>query len=782
MEYQTIVLAGLLHDIGKMLQKGSFGSLSTKGKHPEVSSSFIAAHKDHFAKISDLTLLQNLVMKHHEDEYSFPEHLTVQSAPAEILPLAYLVSRADNYSSSERGQRDSTYQDYKKRPLDSVFSRIELRAGKTDVLQYKMNEYNPDYCFPAAIKEHNENDINSHLQQFGKEFNQLLSKQSRFWTVYNQIYSLLMKYAWCIPSNTQEQLADVSLFDHLKTTSAIAASSYLYHEAINDFKIDSINNDQSDKFCLLVGDMSGIQSYLFSGAMIGAGGVAKRLRARSFSISMLTELVAYRIIADFNLPISNILMSSGGKFYILLPNLVDINERINAIQKQIDTQLMKQYQGELALNVALQTLTGKQFQTFGEVVREINNKLGIKKKMPFNDIIKKGNSWEEDSFIFQTKDTKGLGMCKGCGKEYAVSIVNDRGYGPKCLKDLEIGSKIPRLTGLTVNKSSDADILLENMGFNLITKDNAAAIKDSQYIAVNDNRILPEKSMTFKYLANYVPAQNGSTVSFDDIADKSKGSKRLAYLKADVDNLGNIFAFGLKTDEQNYDTISRITTLSRMLDVFFSGRVNNLLKHKFVNCYTVYSGGDDLLIIGPWNETIDFALQLQREFEVFTSFNKNITLSAGISFAKTKSPMVKAVERAEQLLEESKELVLKGKENGRNQVSIFDKTLSWQDLKEAVDDGKKLTSWIEDGRMQKSWLWKLRNYSLMYQDFLKNDNVEGLKYKAFLAYDIGRLIKERREDKEIISWLKSLFEMSSPRLINLGVIINYALSAIREGE
>ena len=45
-EYQTVILAALLHDIGKFLQRGSFGSLNTEGKHPKVSGTFISSMKD----------------------------------------------------------------------------------------------------------------------------------------------------------------------------------------------------------------------------------------------------------------------------------------------------------------------------------------------------------------------------------------------------------------------------------------------------------------------------------------------------------------------------------------------------------------------------------------------------------------------------------------------------------------------------------------------------------------------------------------------------------------
>lgn len=109
----------------------------------------------------------------------------------------------------------------------------------------------------------------------------------------------------------------------------------------------------------------------------------------------------------------------------------------------------------------------------------------------------------------------------------------------------------------------------------------------------------------------------------------------LGYLKADVDNLGAVFAFGL----QETNSISRISTLSRMLDIFFSGYMQKLIEDNYPELYTVYSGGDDVLVIGPWDSITNFAKELNEEFKRFTCNNENLTLSAGIAFVKHKRGM-----------------------------------------------------------------------------------------------------------------------------------------------
>ncbi len=781
MIYKTIVLAGLLHDIGKFLQKGKFGSLDVKGKHPEVSARLVKAFSRELSKVVDPDLLQMLVLKHHESKY-FPEKLQVQSAPEDKIPFAYIVCRADNYSSLERGETDGKYQDYKKRPLDSIFSRLEIGRQTPEKLQYHAAEYRPENAFPIAVSGHSESAINKHLRNFGEDFKKIVSSITNFDTFYNQLYSLLLKYTWCIPSNTQEKFADISLFDHLKTTSAISACLYQYHSAINDFSLDLLKDDRKPKFTLLVGDLSGIQGYIFSGSNTGAGAVSKRLRARSFSLAVLTELISFRIIDSFNLPVANILMNSGGKFYILLPNIQEYHLKINQIQKEIDEYLLHELHGEIAFNFAAINMAGCDFHNFGYVVSKVINKLEIKKKRPFSGvIISENNSWNENMFTFANVDSKSLGLCRGCGKEFAVQEVNGKAYGLLCLKDLEIGKKLPSAKWLKFTKSDCADIQIPGRYGVSLLKENPQCSQQEVVFQINENKIYPNINMLTRHMANYVPNDNGQTKSFSEIINEI-GASRLAYFKADVDNLGQLFSLGFKgnTADESADSISRVTTFSRMLDLFFSGRVNQLIEKEFPDCYIVFSGGDDLMVIGPWDEIIDFSVKVQKEFKSFTCFNENITLSAGISLAKTKTPVNAAVKNAEDLLEDSKEKVLKCKKFGRNQISIFQRTLSWDDFEDCINQGKQLTKWITAKKLTHSDLWKLKNYDQMFQSFWNNDNVAGLKYHALLAYEIGRKEKENKCSKEVLDWLKSLLNITNPSLINLRVIVDYALCATRE--
>ena len=80
--------------------------------------------------------------------------------------------------------------------------------------------------------------------------------------------------------------AHISLYDHLKTTAAIASCSYLF-----DNESDS---KDKNKFIIINGDISGIQKFIYrvSSPQEAQSGMSKRLRGRSIYISLLNEDIA----------------------------------------------------------------------------------------------------------------------------------------------------------------------------------------------------------------------------------------------------------------------------------------------------------------------------------------------------------------------------------------------------------------------------------------------------------------------------------------------------------
>lgn len=300
-----------------------------------------------------------------------------------------------------------------------------------------------------------------HLRKFGQEFDSIIGflDLKNFNLVFTHLVSLLQRFTWCVPGNTQEEIPDISLYDHLRTTCAIASCLYTFHTENSSFSIPAITDDGSDKFRLLAGDLSGIQGYIFDIANIGAGGVAKRLRARSFYLAALSESICHSILHRFNLPLTNVIMSSGGKFYILLPNTGKVEEKIINLQQDLDHWFVRQYHGDLMVNLAQVAFNGLSFRNFGEVLAALAERLNMRKSAPLKKYLLKDSSWATENFIMEEMSGKGGGICRSCRK-FLAETVDEEGNGLciACGRDKSLGACLANAGYIAYSRGSDLPV------------------------------------------------------------------------------------------------------------------------------------------------------------------------------------------------------------------------------------------------------------------------------------------------------------------------------------
>lgn len=74
----------------------------------------------------------------------------------------------------------------------------------------------------------------------------------------------------------------------------------------------------------------------------------------------MLDVASYKIIKELKLTKANIIMSAGGKFYILAQNTDDAKEKINNIKKEINRELYTDYFGDLYLNLEYTELNGEE--------------------------------------------------------------------------------------------------------------------------------------------------------------------------------------------------------------------------------------------------------------------------------------------------------------------------------------------------------------------------------------------------------------------------------------
>ena len=157
---------------------------------------------------------------------------------------------------------------------------------------------------------------------------------------------------------------------------------------------------------------------------------------------------------------------------------------------------------------------------------------------------------------------------------------------------LRIAYKFMRAYDKTVDKLTDFVDKLDMF----VDKFQIVKLNDTDFLEFAnefDETALNKISFTFSFLGNTVPRYDNQTpLYFEHLAHISKGANKLGVLKMDVDNLGLIFSKGfdeLDKDGESGMSISRMSTLSSQLDLFFSGFINNMASD-----YIVYSDIDVL--------------------------------------------------------------------------------------------------------------------------------------------------------------------------------------------
>lgn len=238
-----------------------------------------------------------------------------------------------------------------------------------------------------------------------------------------------------------------------------------------------------------------------------------------------------------------------------------------------------------------------------------------------------------------------------------------------------------------------------------------------------------------------------------------------------------------------------------MLDLFFSGYVHHLLCTQYPFIYTVFSGGDDLLLIGPWDHIIDFSLDLRRAFTCFAAHNPFLTFSAGIYHSKPHSRAATLVQCATEYLHRSKknEDKAQGETENKYETHILRKdrmtllettftfTRRYREDEPSVElfleSAKKVSGWLREGLVTRGLVWRFLNYAIMFQKWQETNDTRYLRFIPLITYDIQRNIPDDEERKEVLEWAESLNKnIDSPELKMLRALCTYALISVRGKE
>lgn len=203
--------------------------------------------------------------------------------------------------------------------------------------------------------------------------------------------------------------------------------------------------------------------------------------------------------------------------------------------------------------------------------------------------------------------------------------------------------------------------------------------------------------------------------------------------------------------------------MSRMLEAFFSGYLNQMLeKDDYSNVYTVFSGGDDLFLIGPWDGMPRLALAIHDAFREFAAHNPCVTLSAAVILFDHKEHVAYMAERSEEQLECAKNQRLEmvyPERTGRNSIVFMNDLFSWEDYRIQLNRMEMMKELILRKQIDTGILNRIRKYSEMYRRFLIDKDIMGLMFEPLLFYDRVRNYPKAKDDPLLKEFLHYVDEM-----------------------
>lgn len=493
-----------------------------------------------------------------------------------------------------------------------------------------------------------------------------------------ELLSLLEDWTTGIPSGFLDGQRDVSLYDRLKIAAALAScvSEYLEATGRTDLRGELIEKEaqfrQEQAFILFSADLSGIQTFLYAVTSVLA---LRSLRSRSFYLELLMEHTIDELLDGCGLTRANLLYSGGGHCYLLLPNTPETHRVIEQVMGCVRQYFMDHFGTELYLAWAHVPCSANDLincpaerAPYQARFRELSHRLTQQKLTRY--------SAAELRQLNGVSAPAGSRECKVCGRS---GQLNGENLCPWCQRFLRLSKAIQEQdiywTGGCETPDSlplpspDGTVYLAFSDVPEIQR----RLKGGEKIRrlYTKNRTVPELPCAIRL---YVGDYHASNL-MEELADQATGIRRLAVCRADVDNLGATFTSGLEqpgiSPEQQgwYMTLSRSATLSRQLSVFFKHYINRLLRGSepdmegALPVNIVYSGGDDIFLVGAWDGVLKAALRIQHAFQRFTG--GSLTISAGMTLHPQTYPIRRAAAETEELETEAKSL------DGKNAISLF---------------------------------------------------------------------------------------------------------------
>ena len=625
-----IQLGALLHDIGKIVRRAGESNL----KHQEAGAHFL---KENELLLNEYKEIYDIVKYHHAKELKYA-NLSESS-------LAYIVYEADNISS---GIDRVKYDDDKPvgnemLPLNSVFNRVKMdKISKEKVFSLvDVTSKEEIFNMPKEKKENEKLDKTDYLRVLNNLKENMKDMKENL--LPERLMTVLEENCIYFPSSAYVDYPDISYYDHVKLTAAIASCLYLYdtENNIENYKQEYFGNKElrnKEKFLFVSGEFSGIQKFIYT---ITSKMAMKSLRGRSFYLELFIEHIIDEILSTLELSRMNLIYSGGSQFYLLLPNIQKSREVLETYKEKINDFLLKEIGSGIYYEMSFISVSAENLGNGLSKEKKDENKIGeifrktsistSKSKLNRYSVQQLKKLFDENSEINKIHDsTKECKICKKSEEKNILEHNSEQNVGNieicnACKNYIELGKNISKLY------HSEKDIFIVEKDIFMTEKEMAIVKKNTEksidslifpkyidgYVNIEFlkrkevEKELKEENIYRFYAVNNYYSGNGlpknikignyniksekkdedkennsqGLIEFTELVKKAKGIERLAVFRADVDNLGALFQSGFidnsSTDNKyKYVTLSKSVVLSRYLSDFFKRKINLILEKK----------------------------------------------------------------------------------------------------------------------------------------------------------------------------------------------------------
>jgi CRISPR-associated protein Csm1 len=621
---------------------------------------------------------------------------------------------------------------------------LETLKGGTSIHYIKPKKLSTDLAMPLDAPPEN-------LQSYLSQFKQALKEAKD-----EQLLSTLE--VWASSIATSSKFNDLSLFDFIRATVGIAACL----------------ETGTKKLRLAGGSVSGIQTYLYD---IISKNAAKLLKGRSFYLQLLTDSLLDELLHDFDLTPCHIVYSSGGGFYVFMPDTEGVVERFTQFKQAISEKVYQRHKTNLFVEFAL-TESFNADEPINTLWDNLFTSLNKQKTQRLTSTPKLLDDFFNPVELGGTRDKDPITNEEFNDEDNIASLLDGTRVLLSTKQQIELGRD---LRNATYWVTSDTQIgtqvatLKDPLGkFHYLEKELPKGdLSGKRILTINEtDSVFPfvfyggnrfpvfqfdkkdDKGKTIHYKGEIMP--------YDALID-GEGFTRLGILRMDIDGLGAIFSEKEKIQSATYGlNWTRYIAVSRCLDNFFKGYLNVLQAPHQDSSLIIYSGGDDLFLVGRWDTILTLAETIYEKFKAWSCGNLNI--SGGVQLLPNKFPVMQGANMTDAAEKAAKNHKFETNTEGveifdKNAITLFGVPLNWETEYPKVKALQELIfDFIQQDKLTRSFIGKVNMHAEAQNAYLTK-RVKTPKWLWVMAYDFARL-SERTKDSKARDFINDMKDAS----------------------